>query len=388
MRVNRLVLMANILWLITFTASLGLAGQGGTAPTANKGAKWRLGYLEGGPYTNYQGSLQSMVQTLMDMGWIEQAPLPALENSEDTQQLWSWLSTSARSDYLQFVPDAYWSAGWDNDRRRKNADQAVERLNVRRDIDLMMAMGTWAGQDLVPGVRKVAIVVMSCSDPVSAGIIRSNEDSGWDNVTAWVDPNRYLRRHRLFHDILNFKRLGVIYENSENGRVYAGLDSIRQVAGERGFEVIECHAQEVGLSFEELRSGVAKCVDRLAPLVDAFTVTDHNGQLHKFFPDLIQPFFEHKVSVYTPVRGPLYVRRGVLMGIAKTDYEGLGSYYAGVIAEILNGARPRDVKQEYKEPLKLVLNLEAARRIGYQVPKNLEAVADEVYQHIDATEAD
>lgn len=374
-----------ICFLVTATSSKSVGAiSEESSPATNDGAKWRIGYLEGGPFTNYQGSLKATVQALMKLGWIEPAALPPLGNSEETRELWNWLSTSANSRYLEFVEDAYWSAGWNADKRRQKAREAVRRLNFRQDIDLMLAMGTWAGQDLVHAVKKVPIVVMSCTDPVKSGIIESREDSGQDNVFAWIDPDRFVRRHRLLHDILNFKKLGIVYENTETGRAYAGLDSVMQVARERGFEVVECHAAEVGLTAEQSRAQVAACIQKLAPWIDAFTVTDINGENHMFFPQLIKPFFDHGVLVYSPVRGPVYVRRGALIGIMRMNYTAMGNFYAQAIARILNGVRPRDLDQEYREPLGLVVNLEAARRLHYKVPTNLLAVADEVYQKIES----
>ncbi len=35
-------------------------------------------------------------------------------------------------------------------------------------------------------------------------------------------------------------------------------------------------------------------------------------------------------------------------------------------AKILNGAKPHDLKQEFESPLKIVINLETARKIGFR----------------------
>ncbi len=41
------------------------------------------------------------------------------------------------------------------------------------------------------------------------------------------------------------------------------------------------------------------------------------------------------VRVFTTVRGPILVKRGVLMGIAREDYQPLGNFYAKTIAHPL-----------------------------------------------------
>jgi ABC-type uncharacterized transport system substrate-binding protein len=359
-----------------------------TAPTLNKGKKWRIGYLEGGPYVNYQGSLKSTVQSLMTLGWIEKADIPKFSNLEDTNDLWAWLSNTARSQYLEFVKDGYWSSEWKKDKRAHDAAQIKKRMNTARDIDLFIAMGTWAGQDLVPIFDKIPVIVMSCSDLVKAKIVKSEKDSGKDNVHAWCDPTRGERRLRLFHDILGFKRLGIIYEDSKEGRLYADLSSIRKISKERNFRVIECTAPDIGLTLQECKDNVSVCLNKVGAQIDSFAISDHRGLHSKFFPEIIDPLFKNGVPAFTSVRGPTLVRRGVLMGIAREDYQPLGNFYAGAITGVFNGSKPRDLTQIYKEPLKLAINLETAEVIGYDIPPNVRKIADILYEKIDRTPLD
>ncbi len=41
------------------------------APATNKGKKWRIGYIEGGPWRDYQSNLAALIINLTKMGWIE-----------------------------------------------------------------------------------------------------------------------------------------------------------------------------------------------------------------------------------------------------------------------------------------------------------------------------
>lgn len=373
-----------------FLISVGLADAKAaeTAPTLNNGKKWRIGYLEGGPYVNYQGSLKSTAQSLMSMGWIEKADIPKSSDLEDTKALWAWLSDTARSQYLEFVKNGYWSSEWRKDKRNQDAAQIKERMNTTPNIDLFIAMGTWAGQDLVSILEKTPVIVMSCSDPVKAKIVKSEKDSGKENVHAWCDPTRGERRLRLFHDILGFKRLGVIYEDTEEGRIYANLSSIMQISEERGFKVIECEALETGLSLEKCRDNAFFCIGKMVTQIDAMVISDHRGLHPKYFPEVIDPLLRNGVPVFTAVRGPTLVSRGVLMGIAREDYQPLGDFYAKTIAGVFNGSKPRDLTQIYKEPLKLAINLEAAKTLGYDIPPNVKTIADILYEKIDRTPVD
>jgi len=140
---------------------------------------------------------------------------------------------------------------------------------------------------------------------------------------------------------------------------------------------------DTGRTLEECRANTEKCIDELAAQIDAFTVSDHRGLHPEHFPAIIKPFFKNHIPTFTTVRGPALVRRGVLMGIAREDYLPLGGFYARTIAAVLNGSKPRDLPQVYQEPMKLAINLEAARRIGYEIPANVKKVADILFDKID-----
>ncbi len=50
-------------------------------PKKNKGKKWRIGYLEGGPYSDYEMCLKTTMDGLVELGWIERIVIPYEEGS-------------------------------------------------------------------------------------------------------------------------------------------------------------------------------------------------------------------------------------------------------------------------------------------------------------------
>ena len=213
-----------------------------TTPVLNNGKKWKIAYYEGGSHGNYYHYLEATIKGLMELGWIEKAQLDNIAGN-DTERLWQWLARSANSDYLEFADDGYYSANWDDDVRKSIRKELMQRLSGNSDIGLIIAMGTWAGLDLANNEHSVPTIVMSTSDPVKSGIIKSTVDSGYDHVHARVDPYRYERQIRIFHDIIRFKKLGVAYEDSLYGRSYSAIDIVEKVAGDIGFEVVKCHTR-------------------------------------------------------------------------------------------------------------------------------------------------
>ncbi len=113
--------------------------------TTNHGKKWRIGYYEGGPWIDYQGYLLGLIDGLTKLGWMEEVAFPKLPDNSDTQKAWAWLSEHAESKYIEFVPDAYWSADWDSDLREKNRTEAIQRLKEKKYLDLIIVAGTWGG---------------------------------------------------------------------------------------------------------------------------------------------------------------------------------------------------------------------------------------------------
>src|SRR3546814_16923436 len=88
---------------------------------------------------------------------------------------------------------------------------------------------SWAGQDMRQIGPPVPTIVGSTSDPLAAKIADSAADSGRDNLHTRIEPERYQRQVRLFHEIVPFKQLGIVYEDSEAGRTYAAVSAVEQV---------------------------------------------------------------------------------------------------------------------------------------------------------------
>ncbi len=358
----------------------------GTAPTlAAEGERWRIGYLEGGQYVDYETITTATIRGLMELGWIEPAELPTTQGAE-AGDFWRWFAENLRSDYIEIVPDAYYTAGdFDSDVRPETRAAILDRLTGTGDIDLVIAMGTWAGQDLRVEGLGVPVIVGSTSDPVGAGIIDSPADSGMDHLHARVEVERYQRQLRLFHDLIGFNRLGIVYADTSEGRTYGGVDAVTDVAGERGFDVVSCDAPYAGLPQQEVEARVVACYEQIASDVDAIYVTVHRGITERSLPTIMDSINRNLVPTFSML-GSSEVRRGVLMSIAQADFSHVGRFHAETIARILNGASPRALSQEWSSPPKIALNLFAAERIGFDPPVDLLLASDEIYDSVEGLE--
>lgn len=351
-----------------------------TTPKTNNGQKWRIGYYEGGEYPDYQESLKATIKGLMRLGWIEKNPIP-FKSEQKTIQLWRWLSEKTKSDYIHFVKNAYYSAGWDESVRGSMAEEIIQRLNQKKDLDLMIAMGTWAGQDLTNDRHTTPTVAMSTSDPLNAGIIKHAVYSGYDNVFVRFDPNRYERQLRMFHDIVGFKRLGVAYENTIAGRSYAAIDAIEKVSKERRFEIARCFTLSDIPDQKLAEETVKKCFRELAEKTDAIYITVQGGVNSSSLFELVEIANARRVPTFSQ-SGSKEVEYGVLLSVSREAFDPVGQYYAEILAKIFNGAKPGQLNQVFEDSPHVAINLKTAGIIGFYLRADLLSAADEVYREI------
>ncbi len=380
----KMMLVFMAILLISVMVNAGTLKVFSTLPKKNNGEKWHIGYCQGGEYPNYNRYLISTVQGLMDIGWIEEVQIPEVKGN--TSLFWEWLSTQVKSDYIQFVGNAFYDSHWDKELRKTTRDQLLKRLTNKKDIDLMIAMGTWAGKDLSNDLHHVNTLVMSTSDPVRSGIIKSYKDSGFDHVHARIDPLRYERQIMIFHDMVGFKKIGVAYEDSIAGRSYAAIDAIEKVAAQKGFEVVKCYTQSDIADQNIIDESVIACFEKLVTQVDAIYVTVQGGVNPKTIPKLVQLTQEKKIPTFSQL-GSSEVQQGFLLSISrKGGFKSAGRYFAALFAQIFNGAKPRELSQVFEEEKNFAINLKTAELIGFYLYADIIAAADEIYRQIEPAE--
>lgn len=383
---NLLNLLIVILFIISFVSTQATASSSfSTTPPQKIEKKIRIGYLEGGPWLDYPPNFRAILIRLMALGWLEKAEIPAITDTSDTSRLWHWLATEAKSKYLEFPEDAYYSDGWDEDKAKITKLRLLNRLNTTEDIDLMIAMGTLAGKTLATNDHDIPTVVCSATDPLMAGIIKSIADSGYDHVTARIDPTRYRRQVEAFHDVIGFKRLGMAYTDTVIGKSYAALEDVKVVSKLRNFDIIECYTIDDVPDIDLCNKSMIKCAKELAPKIDAFYMTIQNGFNERTLPEILKVMIEYGIPVFTQYDNDM-VSHGILMSVDDKSYaRAEGFFNADNLARIINGAIPRELNQRNEPPVKITFNKEAARLIDLDddIYRLLVNVADEVYDTIE-----
>ena len=370
-------------FLFTLVLPVCLAGEAVVSPAKNNGARWRVALYQGGDYGDYAKILLATVKGLMAQGWIETCEMPG-SNTESTAKIWSWLSNEVKSEYIEFIKDGFYSAEWDEALRGSLKKELVSRVETRKDIDLILAVGTWAGQDISKARIKVAGIGISISDPIASGIIKSVENSGNDYFTARVDPTRDEQQIRIFHDIVGFKKLGIPYEDSVEGRSYAAINVIERLAGELDFEIVSAFTRETNVSSKEIAvESVKNALKQLINTSDAIYIpVAPNGISSESIAGLVEITNQGRIPTFSQ-SGSEEVRQGFFMSISQSEFRYVGEFNANTIARIFNGAKPGELNQLFEAPPKIAINLKTAEIIGFDLPVDVLVAADEIYQEIE-----
>ncbi len=348
--------------------------------SAHPAKRWRAAYIEGGGYTDYQRILAATAKGLAELGIIADGDVPIPEKTDDTRPIWDWLAEHAGGDRLEFLKDGYYSANWDAPQRAANKKALLDRIRERGDVDMVFAFGTWAGLDMATADIAVPVFSMSVTDAVQAGISKSLEDSGRDNLHTQIDPERYKRQLAVFHDIFGFKKLGVPYEDTPEGRSDVSLAAIESAADELGIELVRC-TTALNVPPDQSFANLRQCISQLAETSDAVYLTTNSGMQWNRMRELLQPLIKAGVPSFSQ-SGIEETKLGVLMSLSQSSFSSEGRFGAEAIAKVMDGTRPRDVGQVFDSAIGLAINLEMARLIYWDPPFEILLAADAIYQDI------
>lgn len=353
-------------------------GEAQSEPKTNNGKKWRIAYCETDPFIDFSTAFYYIIQGLEEMGWVQgtkEIPF-TLGKTVDTKEMWKWLNENNIGPYIEFVGDAHYSLIDAPDL----GTQMVERIKTKKDIDLIIAMGTTSGKILVDGDHSIPMMVFEASDAVGSEIVDSPQDSGKDHVWAHIDENRFKRQLKIFHDIFTFETMGIVYEDSEVGRAMTAVKDVEEIAKERGFEIKRYFVDEPKSDEDRERyhAQTIQAHQKLAKEVDAFYLTygpRDNDELY----GLLAPFYQQNIPAFSQA-GDDEVKNGALLSISRADFSSLGQFGAVNIARVLNGEHPRALPQVYEETPSIALNMDIAHEIGYKPKFEILLSADKIYR--------
>lgn len=348
------MLLSLLLFLWALPCACPLA-QPPTQPPAQTPAQTpgkRIGYLEAGPFWLFDNTWKSFRE--------------AMERYGDM--------------HCEFPQDARFSPGWDP-KQMQRLPELAKQLLQRKDLDLVVGMGTAAVKALLAVNNGcLPILGMGMADPIAAGVVKSAQDSGVDNFTCRVTVDRWSSMFRVFYDVVRFHKLGIMYQDNPEGRVYAALNDARAIASELGFSLVLYDGLTSAESPDECRKGLNE-LHRQG--MDAFFI----GPLNCFdiggegIGPLLRMLTQWKIPTFAR-DGSEYVKAGALMGFSTWNFGPIGKALAGRAHKILGGALPRGLPMLDRSEPSIALNLAVAKAIGFDFPFDVLVTADELHETI------
>ena len=243
--------------------------------------------------------------------------------------------------------------------------QTIARKFVADGVDMILAIATPTAQAAANVTNKIPILITAVTDPEAAGLVKSNASPG-PNVTGTSDLNPVAEQIALVKTLNpQARRLGVVYNAGETNSVVQ-VDLARQAARSEGMTLVEATASNT--------SEVLQAAQSLVGRVDAIYVPTDNT---------VVSALESVIMVTERAKIPLIageadsVRRGAIATLG-IDYYRLGRQTADMAVQVLKGSDPATMPIQYQQELRLIINLQAAERMGVKIPQSLIDKADDI----------
>ncbi len=351
-------------------------------PCLNNGKKWIIGYYQSGKSQKHNSSLRIYIDHLAQMGWLEPVDWTRLPEDSGTKELWSFLAKNMDSEYLEIEENKFWCSGWKQLKRKIIRKQILAKLR-NHEVDLMLVMGTWPGQDLANNLHSTPTLYLESSFPVKK-LFKKGEKVP-DHLYLVRDPDFLLRQIRLFRKITKFKVLGVVYVASSEGRFRASLKLLKHFSQEKNFKLVVIRI----LPHDELNSGEMlkehiAAHEKIAPQVDAMWLTSSFMDQPETAKMILAPFFKYRIPTWYP-HGKQGVANGALFGVVHNPHK-RAQHYAEITAKIFNGVKTSNQVRDLSADNHLAINCAAAKKIGFNIPRALLGVAKRSYLDINTGE--
>lgn len=254
---------------------------------------------------------------------------------------------------------------------QQNANGKIDVTNqiagqfVSNKKDLIFAIATPAVQAVYNATKDIPIVFTAVTDPVDAEIAKDWSSSGY-NTTGTSDKVSIAEQLELFKKLVpDAKTMGFIYTTSEINSINQ-LKEIKDLAPNYGLTI-----KEIGIAnINEINQNLSSALGSIDAL---YAPTDNNvAASYSLVGNLC-------VTNNIPIIGaePAVVEQGGLVSKG-IDYYELGKMAGYKAAEILDGAKPADIKIEAMTELAITINTDVAKKLNITIPDDIDKIATKV----------
>jgi putative ABC transport system substrate-binding protein len=243
---------------------------------------------------------------------------------------------------------------------------------VRRQVAVIATIGTpQVALTAKAATATIPIVIGEGEDPVGLGLV-ANLARPSGNVTGiyFLLDELAAKRLRLLHDLVpKAVRVAVLVNPANSQTTATTLREVREAAPAIGLQLQILNASTIGEIDTAFVTLEHERADALFVAPDAF-FTSRRGQ----FATLTA---RNRLPAAYAVREP--VEAGGLMSYG-TDLAGAFHQVGVYTGSILKGAKPAEMPVVQSTKFEFVINLQTARALGIEIPRDTLSIADEVIE--------
>lgn len=279
---------------------------------------------------------------------------------------------AASKGFKKGMADSGYKAGENVSYKSENAqnDKAnavtIAKSFVSDKVDLIFANSTPSAQSAVNATDEIPIVFTSVSDPVGSELVDSMDNPG-GNVTGTTDthPDAIPKMVTFIAEQFdNIDTVGMIYNSGES-------NSVTQVdRAEKAMKDTDLELEKVTVSND---SEVLQAAKSLVGRADAIYIITDNTVVSAL-DSVLKVGYNNEIPVFV---GELdSVKKGGLAAYG-FSYEDIGYQTGKMAAKILKGDKqPKDIPVAYPDNLKLLINKDAAKKMGVEIKPEWDDMAE------------
>ena len=239
-----------------------------------------------------------------------------------------------------------------------------------QNVDLVVAIATPTAQAAaqVFNGSDTPVIYAAVTDPVVAGLVLdANDPSENENVTGTSDLIPVASDIALLKELSpQIKKIGMVYNSGEANSVVL-TDLAVAAAKELGMTIVKAVA--------DTTANVPIAAQSLIGRVDALYVTTDNTVVSAI-ASVVGAAEEGRIPFL--VADPTSLGSGVTLATG-FDYYQHGLLTGSVVQQILNGKKPNEIPVTYQSKTAVVLDLDAAAKIGLTFPQSVIDKASKIF---------
>jgi putative ABC transport system substrate-binding protein len=328
---NRRTAIRRLATFFLTSASLAEAQQAGKI--------FRIGFLDPSTAAGSAGLLETFRQELRKLGWIE--------------------GKNFTTEY-------------------RFAEQKSERLPelaadlVRLKVDLIVVVATPAALAAKSATTTIPILIVGAGDPVATGLVASLARPG-GNVTGFstLGPELNTKRLEILKDAVpKLIRVGLLRQPGAGLAIDIQINELRAAAVALKLKLEEIKTQPDAKGLESaFKTAKQKQVGAIMTIPTRPFLAERKR--------IVELAVKYRFPAIYPNKE--FVDEGGLMSYG-ADYTDMLRNAAQYVDKILKGAKPADLPVQQPMRFEFIINLKAAKQIGFTVPYELLARANKVFK--------